>query len=100
MNLEQLLSEDKDAAAYYATLPVLAQNKLRRCGGNISSLAALRDYSATLVSRSGPFYGKTQPQDGTQLDPELAAEWTREGEMYGDIYKFFISRFESVHHFP
>lgn len=80
MNLEELLHKDKEAAALFDNLPLQVQKIIRRTGSNIGSLAALRDYTTNMVHQDGPFYANAV-LDGTELDPELKAEWTMEHQV-------------------
>lgn len=77
MDLEELLKTDKEAAELFSHLPFTAQKEIRRTGKNIGTLAALRDHTMELVHEDGPFYANCVI-DGTKLDPELKAQWTRE----------------------
>ena len=79
MQLDDLLQNDKEAAALFSHLPLQAQKAIRRTGSDIRSLAALREHTARMVHNDGPFYANAV-LDGTKLDPELKAEWTREHE--------------------
>lgn len=77
MKLDELLRTDKEAEALFHDLPLQIQKHIRRTGADIGSLAALRDYTANMVHRDGPFYANAV-LDGTKLEPELKAEWTME----------------------
>lgn len=80
MKLDELLRTDKEAEALFNDLPLQVQKRIRRAGADISSLAALRDYTANMVHEDGPFYANAV-LDGTKLDPELKAEWTKEHQV-------------------
>ncbi len=77
MKLEELLRTDQEAAALFNDLPLPIQKIIRRKGKDIDTLAALRDYTINMVHQEGPFYANGVV-DGTELDPELKAQWTRE----------------------
>ena len=79
MKLDKLLANDKEAARLFGCLPLQAQNIVRRTGGDIDTLAALRDHTINLVNQDGPFYANAV-LDGNDLDPELKAHWVREHE--------------------
>ncbi len=81
MELKSLLQKDKDAAAFFESLPQTLQGELMRRGGNISSLAALREYAIDLTNRPEPAKERVIAQNGIPLDPELSAEWTREHQV-------------------
>lgn len=77
MKLEELLKTDPEAGRLFDHLPLEVQKIIRRTGKDIGTLAALRDYTIELVHEEGPFYANCVV-DGTELDPELKAQWTRE----------------------
>lgn len=77
MKLDELLERDKEAAHLFDHLPLEVQKIIRRTGGDIDTLAALRDHTINLVHHEGPFYANGVI-DGTELDPELKAHWTME----------------------
>ncbi len=77
MKLDELLRTDREAAALFDDLPLSIQEIIRREGKDIDTLAALRDYTINMVHQDGPFYADGVI-DGTNLDPELKAQWTRE----------------------
>ncbi len=77
MKLDDLLRHDPEAAALFDGLPAEAQDKIRRTCGDVDSLAALRDRTIHIMDHDGPFYAHV-PHDGTELDPELKADWTQE----------------------
>lgn len=79
MELDNLLRQDKDAAALFSHLPPNVQNAIRQNAGNISTLTALRDYTIHMVDNGGPFYA-ARTEDGTCMEPELKAAWTMEHE--------------------
>lgn len=79
MELDDLLRQDKDAAALFSHLPPRAREAIRSQAGHISTLAALRDYTIHMVDNDGPFYA-VRTQDGTCMEPELKAAWTMEHE--------------------
>ncbi len=82
MELKSLLQKDKDAAAFFESLPKTLQGELMKRGGNISSLAALREYAIDLTNRPNPKCDdRIIAQNGIPLDPELSAEWTREHQV-------------------
>ncbi len=83
MELKSLLQTDKDAAAFFASLPKALQGELRRCGGNIGSLAALREYAIDLTNHREPAQDDDRfiAKNGIPLDPELAADWTKEHQV-------------------
>ncbi len=83
MELQSLLQKDQDAAAFFTSLPKELQGELRRRGGNISSLAALREYAIDLTNQWKPSEEDKRviAKNGIPLDPELAAEWTREHQV-------------------
>lgn len=80
MKLDELLATDKEAAALFNALPLPVQKQIRRTAPNIGTLAALRDHTINMVHRDGPFYANAV-LDGTKLDPELKAEWTKEHQV-------------------
>ncbi len=77
MKLDELLRTDREAAALFDSLPTDIQKIIRREGKDIDTLAALRDHTINMVHQEGPFYANGVV-DGTELDPELKAQWTRE----------------------
>ena len=77
MKLDELLATDREAARLFNCLPLQAQKTVRRTGGDIDTLAALRDHMIALVDHSGPFYANPV-LDGNDLDPELKAHWVME----------------------
>lgn len=77
MKLDKLLKTDQEAARLFSHLPLQVQKSIHRTGGDIDSLAALRDYTINMVDHDGPFYANGVI-DGTELDPELKAHWTME----------------------
>lgn len=79
MELDTLLQHDKEAAALFRHLPPQAQQVIREQAGDISSLAALREYTIHMVNQQGPFYA-AHTEDGTCMEPELKAAWTMEHE--------------------
>lgn len=79
MELEDLLYRDEEAAALFSHLPEEAQATLRRRAGHISTLETLREYTIQMVDQNGPFYA-TRTEDGTCMEPELKAAWTKEHE--------------------
>lgn len=79
MNLEELLQRDRDAAVLFSHLPPRAQEAIHQNGGEINSLDALRSYTIRMVNQNGPFYA-VRTEDGTCMEPELKAEWTKEHE--------------------
>ena len=79
MDLNELLKTDKEAAELFSHLPLQAQKAIRRTGKSIGTLAALRDHTINMVDQDGPFYANCVI-DGTKLDPELKAQWTKEHE--------------------
>lgn len=79
MELDDLLRRDPDAAALFRHLPPEAQEAIREKAENISTLAALRDYTIHMVNHNGPFYA-ARTEDGTCMEPELKAAWTMEHE--------------------
>ncbi len=82
LELKSLLQKDKEAAAFFESLPKTLQGELRRCGGNIGSLAALREYAIDLTNqRRVAEDDRIIAKNGIPLDPELAAEWTREHQV-------------------
>ena len=48
-NLEQLLSSDIEAKAYFAKLPDYVQQHIESRGDNVNSLASLQDYAENLL---------------------------------------------------
>lgn len=80
MKLDELLKNDREAAALFNNLPLQVQKNIRRVGGDIDSLAALRDHTIHMVDHNGPFFAHGVI-DGTKLDPELKAEWTKEHQV-------------------
>lgn len=76
MKLNDLLKQDKEAAELFESLPVDVQKTIRRTGKDIGSLAELRDHTIHMVNHDGPFY-HTTVIDGTKLEPEEKAEWTK-----------------------
>ncbi len=76
MKLDDLLAQDKEAAELFESLPVDVQKTIRRTGEDIGSLAELRDRTIHMVNHDGPFY-HTAVVDGTKLEPEEKAEWTK-----------------------
>lgn len=80
MKLDKLLERDPEAAQLFARLPLEVQKVIRRTGGDIDTLAALRDHTINLVHQEGPFYANAVI-DGTELDPELKARWTMEHQV-------------------
>lgn len=80
MKLDELLKKDREAAALFNNLPLQVQKSIRRAGGDIDSLAALREHTIQMVDHGGPFFAHGVI-DGTKLDPELKAEWTREHQV-------------------
>ena len=79
MKLDELLQRDKEAAQLFNRLPLQVQKTIHRTGGDIDTLAALRDHTINMVNHDGPFYANAVI-DGKPLDPELAAHWTMEHE--------------------
>lgn len=79
MELDDLLYRDEEAAALFSHLPERIQATLRRRAGHINTLAALRDYTIQMVDNNGPFYAN-RTEDGTCMEPELKAAWTKEHE--------------------
>lgn len=77
MKLDDLLQNDREAAALFNSLPLPVQKTIRRTASDINSLAALRDYTINMVHNDGPFYANAV-LDGTELEPELKAQWTME----------------------
>ncbi len=71
MKLNDLLCQDHEAHAFFSGLSHRVQEDLRSCGGDIGSLAALREYANNL--------GANQLRaDGIPMDPEQRAQWTME----------------------
>ncbi len=81
MELKSLLQKDKDAAAFFESLPKELQGELMRRSGNIGSLAALREYAIDLTNQPEPGKDRFIAQNGIPLDPEFSAEWTREHQV-------------------
>ena len=79
MELDELLRRDRDAAALFSHLPEQVQADIRSRAGHIRTLAALREYTIQMVDHCGPFYA-TRTEDGTCMEPELKAAWTKEHE--------------------
>ncbi len=77
MKLDELLRTDREAAALFDELPPDIQKSIRRKGKDIGTLAALRDHTINMIHQDGAFYAD-DIVDGTNLDPELKAQWTRE----------------------
>ena len=77
MKLDELLKNDPEAAKLFDHLPLEVQKIIRRTGGDIDTLAALRDHTINMVHQEGPFYANGVI-DGTELDPELKARWAME----------------------
>ena len=77
MKLDDLLARDQEAAQLFNRLPLQVQKSIYRTGGDIDTLAALRDHTINMVNHDGPFYANAVI-DGKPLDPELAAYWTME----------------------
>lgn len=80
MKLDELLKQDREAAALFHNLPLPIQKSIRRNAGGIDSLAALREHTIRLVDQNGPFFANGVI-DGTNLDIEYKAEWTREHQV-------------------
>lgn len=81
MTLSSLLHQDAEAKRLYQALPKAIQFKLRHTAGNVTSLAALREYASDLVAQEAAHYnGLTGVNSGIPLDPALVAEWTAEHE--------------------
>lgn len=82
MRLKSLLERDRDAAAFFKSLPKTVQSELRKRGENIVSLAALREYAIDVTNEMEATGGNHFiSKNGIPLDPELAAEWTREHQV-------------------
>ncbi len=79
MELEELLRRDRAAATLFSHLPFAAQKEIRQTGRDIGTLAALRERAIGMIQENGPFYANCVV-DGTQLEPEEKAEWTKEHE--------------------
>lgn len=79
MELDDLLTRDKEAAALFSHLPPTVQAHIRSAAGHISTTEALRDYTIRMVDHGGPFYA-ARTEDGTCMEPELKAAWTMEHE--------------------
>lgn len=77
MKLDELLKRDREAKALFHNLPLPVQKSIHRSAGDIDSLAALREYTIRMVDHDGPFFANGVI-DGTNLDMEYKAEWTRE----------------------
>lgn len=80
MKLDELLKNDREAAALFNSLPLQVQKSIRRTHGDIGTLAALQEHTIQMVDHDGPFFAHGVI-DGTKLDPELKAEWTREHQV-------------------
>lgn len=77
MDLEELLKTDREAAELFSHLPLPVQKTIRRTGKSIGTLAALREHTIQMVDHDGPFFANCVI-DGTKLEPELKAQWTKE----------------------